>query len=442
MTNTPAKTDSLCGEVLTFSRDTLLVSLRFLDAALSRLPFEPYGGTLATDGRHLFYDPIHILRLYKRERNLPTRCILHSVLHCVFQHICPPGECTAADGQGRRLWNLACDIASEYTISGLNLQAAQIQDQSRQEKVFKALLERIDMLTAEKIYKHFVKEPLDSETLAFYEDLFTADDHSMWKSDDELPAIWQNVSRRMQIDMETFTRQQEGASRALMQNLKEVNREVSDYDGFIRKFATRQDGMKLDPDEFDYTLYSYGMQISGGRAPLIEQVEYKESLRQRDIVLGIYAHDLLSADKVRLFLLNTWDILHSTESFYSRVRLHVLLPSKELIPDENGSYAQVLSTIEDNVITSAEEMRTFAEGLTTPDSHGNDFRPLFDKVAELKRKRAFRNLRGLLILTEDVGLFPSSMPAFPGAFIFVNTDYSTPQVPPWAIRLVLQEDEI
>jgi len=48
----------------------------------------------------------------------------------------------------------------------------------------------------------------------------------------------------------------------------------------------------------------------------------------------------------------------------------------------------------------------------------------------------------VLILTEDVGAFPSVMPAFPGAFIFVNNDYSVPDVPPWAIRLVLQSDEI
>ena len=434
-----SRTDALAAEVLTFSRDTLLVNLRFLDAALDRLPFISYSGTMKTDGQGLYYDPRFVLKAYKNEQSLPTRHCLHVIFHCVFGHLSLPGGLSSSQ---RRFWNLAADIAGEYTISCLNLQAAASQDQNRMERVFAKLLERTDILTCEKIYKCLLKTAPDEEELEAWENLFKVDDHGAWYgTNEEIEAAWKGISHRMQIDMETFTRQQGNRAGALLLNLKEVNRQVSDYDGFIRKFATRSDGMKLNPDEFDYTLYSYGLQMSGGKVPLIEQTEYKDSMRVRDIALAIYAHDLLTPEKVKLFLLNTWDILHSTESFSSKVRLHILLPKKD-VTDDPASYIQVLSGIEDIVVSSGDEMREFVEGFTLPEAHGNDFRPVFDKVRDLSRTRAFKNLRGLLILTEDVGLFPASMPAFPGAFIFVNNDYSVPPVPAWAIRLVLQSDEL
>ncbi len=435
-------TESLADEILGFSRDSLLVNLRFLDSALNRLGFQSYSGTYATDGYRLFYDPRHVLKTYRAEQTLPARNCLHVILHCVFQHICIPDD-AYSDTKKRRLWDISCDIASEYTISVLGLQMLACRDQNRQERVFSSLLSNIDILTCEKLYRYFIKAEPDEEELSAYETLFHVDEHDRWRlSAPPLNDIWQGVSRRMQVDMETFTRQSTGGAGALMQNLKETNREVSDYAAFLRKFATRGDGMKLDPDEFDYTLYSYGMQISGGKIPLIEQTEYRDPMRVRDVAIAIFAHDILTQEKIRLFLINTWDILHSTESFSSKARLHVLLPSKSDIPGEDASYVGVLKTIETHVIESTEQMLEFVSGLTVPDAHGYDFRPVFDRVSYLNRIHRFKNLRGVLILTEDVGVFPSVMPAFPGAFIFVNNDYSVPDVPPWAIRLVLQSDEI
>ena len=49
------KQNALAREILLLSRNTLLVNLRFLDAALSRFTLTPIeGSTLLTDGKHLF----------------------------------------------------------------------------------------------------------------------------------------------------------------------------------------------------------------------------------------------------------------------------------------------------------------------------------------------------------------------------------------------------
>ena len=60
------KRNKLALDVLRLSRNTLLVNLRFLDAALNQLePLIVEGLTLATDGEALAYDPAAVLRLYR-----------------------------------------------------------------------------------------------------------------------------------------------------------------------------------------------------------------------------------------------------------------------------------------------------------------------------------------------------------------------------------------
>ena len=113
------KRNKLALDVLRLSRNTLLVNLRFLDAALNQLePLAVEGLTLATDGEALAYDPAHVLRLYRDEREAVTRAYLHMVLHGVFRHMFVH---TLVD---HHVWDLACDIAAEYVIAPEGDQAA------------------------------------------------------------------------------------------------------------------------------------------------------------------------------------------------------------------------------------------------------------------------------------------------------------------------------
>ena len=57
-------------------------------------------------------------------------------------------------------------------------------------------------------------------------------------------------------------------------------------------------------------------------------------------------------------------------------------------------------------------------------------------------RRVFHDLKGLLYFTDGYGSFPEVMPAYETAFIFVDEGYVIPDVPPWAVRLVLEEDAI
>ena len=67
------KADKLALDILRLSRNTLLVNLRFLDMALSRLTPEAAEIPLATDGEKLYYSPKHILACYSFEKERPVR---------------------------------------------------------------------------------------------------------------------------------------------------------------------------------------------------------------------------------------------------------------------------------------------------------------------------------------------------------------------------------
>ena len=73
---------------------------------------------------------------------------------------------------------------------------------------------------------------------------------------------------------------------------------------------------------------------------------------------------------------------------------------------------------------------------------GTDFRPAFEYVEQLKRDKEFNNLKGLIYFTDGYGEFPARKPSYETAFVFVDDDYNNPDVPPWAIKLILQKNEI
>ena len=298
MTELEEKRLQLAREVLNLSRNTLLVHLRFLDMALSRLrPVATDLAELATDGQYLAYDPGFVLRRYKQAKEIPVRDYLHVVLHCVFRHMyihsLPDQSC----------WDLACDIAVEHTISGLHLRAAAAPREASQQAELQKLEKEVKPLTAEKLYRYFLDKQLPPGEMERLRALFAADQHDIWylppeqklqitaqfrqsaigavvgrpqtgsssvgaelfrvtKYDHIGPdsgqltltaadaeADWADVSQRMQQDLETFSKRQGTEAGNLMQNLAAVNREKYDYTAFLRKFAVLGEVMKINDDD-------------------------------------------------------------------------------------------------------------------------------------------------------------------------------------------------
>ena len=135
------KLNDLALSVLKVSRNTLVIHLRFMDTAISRLRWVslpeaimhqpellPLAGCgLFTEGTAIVYDPVTLCRLYAQEKEAGPRAYLHMVLHCVFRHF------AVAPTIDHVLWDLACDMAVEGVINGLNLPALTTKNAAQQQ---------------------------------------------------------------------------------------------------------------------------------------------------------------------------------------------------------------------------------------------------------------------------------------------------------------------
>ena len=447
------KRNKLAADILRLSRNTLLVNLRFMDLALNQLQpevFEPL--RFVSDGEGLFYDPLWILKSYKDEQNAIVRAYLHVILHCVFKHLFVH---TLID---QELWNLACDIAVEYVIDGLNLPSLSVKKEAYQRQVFDALKKDVKQLTAEKIYHYYREKKLSEKEIKVLRGAFCADDHVLWyltedqkntmlgwqsdgngDSQDDgsgdaqstvntaLEERWGEIARRMQMDMESFSKMQGDKAGNMMQNLREVNRERYDYTAFLKKFAVLGEAMKINDDEFDYIYYTYGLKLYD-KMPLIEPLEYKEVKRIREFVIAIDTSGSVSGDMVQRFIQKTYNILQSTESFFSKINVHIIQCDADIQ--------------EDAKITSREDFDRYLKEMKLHGMGGTDFRPVFEYVDELREKKEFQNLKGLIYFTDGYGTFPAKKPPYETTFVFIDDGMNNYDVPPWAIKLILQKEGI
>ena len=361
----------------------------------------------------------------------------------------------------RSYWDIACDIAVENIITELDLKAVETFREDKQRDFISKLKQELKFITAEKIYAYLKDNVADPVEMAQLRGLFYADNHEIWymseeeistafglsyentdsaKSDGdgeesnrksafsaEMSQIWSDISERIQVDIETFGKQKGNIPGSMTQNLKAVNREKYDYTTFLKKFAVMGEAMKINDDEFDYIFYTYGLRLYE-KMPLIEPLEYKEIKAINEFVIAIDTSGSTSGELVQRFVQKTYNILKSTESFFSKINLHIIQCDADIQ--------------EDKKITCQEDFDEYLKTMQIRGLGGTDFRPVFEYVEQLRKDKEFINLKGLIYFTDGFGAFPERKPDYDTAFIFIDDEYNNPDVPPWAIKLVLQSDEI
>ena len=237
--------------------------------------------------------------------------------------------------------------------------------------------------------------------------------------------MWREISRRAQVDLETTSKEWGDKTDSLTQTLGAINREHYDYGEFLRRFACMGEAMHISEDEFDYVFYSYGLELYKDM-PLIEPLEYREEKRIREFAVVIDTSGSVEGEKVARFVQKTYNILKQTDSFFSRVNVHIIQADAEVK--------------EDVKITCAEELEAYIASMKLTGFGGTDFRAAFRHIDRLIEQREFTDFKGLIYFTDGEGIYPEKMPDYPAAFVFVDKDIP-PAVPSWAIRLVLDEDE-
>lgn len=423
--------NSMCLRILDAVRNELYLDFRYLDMALCALAFSANEQihTMATDGSHLFFSREQILRVYRKNPLFLNRSYLHSVLHCIFRHLWMRGNREPV------LWNLACDIAVEWTIDSfekpstrrtLSLQRTQYYTHLKEEKI---------PVTAAAIY-HDLLTITDYDRQAALQFEFYTDDHRFWPADPaKSPSAaqagqnWEKIGRRVTKEMERKG-EQNGESVSSIQTQIAQGKNRRSYRDFLRKFTVLKEELHCDYDEFDLNYYTYGLKLYKNM-PLIEPLESREIMKISEFVIILDTSYSTNGPLVKRFLEETFQIIRQRNSFFRKCHIRI-------IQCDNQVHA-------DTVITSDEDIARLLQDFSLIGGGGTDFRPAFSYVNRLLDEGVFHDLRGLLYFTDGKGIYPARRPPYETAFVFLEKPGeagSIPEVPPWAMRIQLEEDDI
>lgn len=417
-------------EVLAVVRSELYLEFRFLDMALSALApaAEERCCTQATDGIALYYQPSALLRLYQDNPKYLNRLYLHTVFHCVFRHLWLRGK------REPQLWNLACDIAVENVIDHLGRKSVQRPLTYVRQNAYRRITEEERVIAAAPVYRWLCRQT--PGVLRQLEREFYTDDHRLWPKDppdqpQQMPTplpqkTWQKIGDRMQTELDLRDKEAGEGSDALKQQIKAASRSRRSYQDFLRRFCVNREEVRLDPEEFDLNFYTYGLSVYGDM-PLIEPLETRESKKIEELALVIDTSYSTSGELVRAFLAETYTLLKGRENFFHRMNLH-------LIQADNAVQQDILIRSEEDLIRAMNHFELRGGG-------GTDFRPAFEYVARLCAEKKFSHLRGLLYFTDGMGTYPARRPPYDTAFLFLGDRFDNANVPPWAMKVVLEEEE-
>ena len=443
------KIRSLAAELMQLASDTIVVNMRFLDVAVFALPSQPREGLLgaATDGKRFYYDPLWLLLQSQDQPSFALRLYLHSLLHCIFFHS------YGYDKLDRTLWDLAVDLAVENTILELSLPAGALprdaellaalrqlhrdMNPEAQEVYHHSVLwnqmgmSRMEKkkklpLTAEHIYRHFLTHRPSPATLEHLAGLSHMDEHISWQQVTEVVPnmeAFKKIAERVKADLKSFSKGK-NRSESLSVNLTEATRERVDYGKILARFAAYAEDMMVNDDEFDYIYYTYGL-AHYGNMPLVEPLEYRDVKKIRDFVIVIDTSASCRKGLVEAFLKQTVAVLKNTESFFTRINLHILQCDNQVRKDTR--------------ITELSELEAFLSDVKMEGFGSTDFRPAFEYVGKLMEQKELENIKGMIYFTDGYGTYPETMPPYSVLFAFMEEDEHRPPLPVWAMSVVVED---
>ena len=463
--------DNAGKEVLNAARNELYIEMRFMGSALNSLGYEMdlTTTTVGTDAVDIRFNPSYVLRLFMEEPGKLNRTYVHMLLHCIFMHMY-----TSARYKDEQLFDICADIVVESILDGMDYQSIYRVSSDYRDKWYSLLEKELKVLTVEKLYKYFSEDnKLDVFELEKLEREFKLDDHGFWtrlvdKPDDnkdkdntnedkEKPPLdedmdspnvpgtekkrekyinprrlkkiqnrqkdWDKEAKRIQTEIETIGKNAGDRTGKLEWILRFQNTNRTDYREFLKRFMILREEGGIDPDSFDYGMYSFGLEHYGDM-PLIEENEFREVKKIRELAIVIDTSASCKDELVQRFLDETASLLLEKESFFQKIKIHLIQCDDQIQRDD--------------LITSVEDMKRLSKGIHVEGGYGTDFRPAFNYIEELRLKGEFENLKGLVYFTDGYGTYPEKPTSYDTAFVFPeDEDYNDEDVPDWALKLFI-----
>lgn len=439
----------LAVRILELARESILIKFRFFDTVMTRIElvedFSVNGFEMKFEkpGRdadsaiilprepspwlspQLHYNPRELVLRYKDETAVAVRLLLHVILHCLFLHYNREGKVE------REYWDIATDIAVENVILSMDIMGLEMMRDNEERMILSRLQKWISYLSAEKIYREFMVGGISSESKWEYGRIFSFDLHPSQRDEKQSKEEiiisqkdFEEIAGKLSQELKSFSKDVKGKD-AILLNLKESTRKRYDYDEILRVFCCNNEEIKVNPDEFDYIYYTYGMNLYKN-VPLIEPLEYTDEKKIKEFVIAVDTSASVRGEIVEGFLKRTYDILERSVSFSENLLVHLIQCDSEIT--------------DDYVIRSKEELKRASDTFRVKGFGATDFRPVFEYVETLIDKREFTNLQGLIYFTDGYGIYPEKPTKYDTMFVFNSYDEFRMQPPGWAISVTLDGD--
>lgn len=415
-------------KIMRLARDIITVRFRFFDAALAKYKLKVSAGLdgYMADGEYLYYDPKRLLKDYIDEPNIAVRVYMHVLLHSVFLHS------YRKDKKNEDYWNMACDVATEYTILKMGFSECATSKEDEQRVRIAKLKKWVPEITAEKVYREFMVGGVSKDAEAEYKRLFAVDKHFKRIAAKEEPEViiteedWKKIAERVKAELKSFSDNKTG-DETIALNLEEATKRRYDYESILRKFAVMGEEIMVSPDEYDNIYYTYGLRTYGN-LPLIEPLEYAEVKKVKEFVIALDTSASCRGEVVKNFLSKTFDILSREESFFHNVNIHIIQCDNQVRRDTK--------------IESKQQLKDFIDTGKLTGFGATDFRPVFSYVDQLIEDKQFENLKGLIYFTDGYGIYPEKCPEYDTIFAFLDDDKNRMNIPVWAMEVVLDEESL
>lgn len=398
----------------------ILLKLRFLEIAMCSITWEPLigYGSYACNGEKLYYDPEKLIRDYKHDQQSIVNLYLHVIFHKIFHHDMDYDE------KQTESWDLAADIAVWTVMMELATYRDTSEADAERRQKLKVLRKRCPQLSAQKLYRLFLLEPPSDSEGASLKRLFKMDIHDSWIKPENYEISveqWKKITERIKADLKSFSKNKAGGE-SLDIELADATRKKSDYTLFLQRFMARNEAIQVNDEEFDYIYYTYGLEHYENM-PLIEPLEYKDVNKINEFVIVLDTSASCKGGIVAEFLEKTVGIFQSEDAFFKKMNVHILQCDNVIQSDTK--------------ITCTEDFREFLKNGKLTGFGSTDFRPAFEYVDKLRDEGELKKLKGLIYFTDGYGIYPERMPDYDVAFVFVDEDDRSPEVPPWAAKVIL-----
>ena len=419
------KAEYIAGEILAEARGRLVLHFPYLDQAIFGLrPLSSKIVSFGSDGAFLYYDPFYLIDQYEKDENAAVKLLLHTTLHMLFRQPLVGPQIM------RPLWNLACDISVEHLIESFDLPVPKSGRAEARRELYGTLQSEGVYMSAEAVYAWLSEHPPAEPELVSCRELFCRDAHGVWyrredgTAGEEIPELsdWEQIRR----DTVSLAEAESDDKNSLfLELLRGRQKPGTDYSAFLRRFLARSEIMQPSRTEFDQGLYRASERLYGP-VRLIEPLEYSDDPHLTELLIAIDTSGSVKGKRVKRFVRRTLEILCGRDVF---------------VPGTKVCIVQCDDRIRDVcMIGSRNELDAYLTDLRLSGFGQTDFRPVFELAEEYVHRGELKDLAGIFYFTDGDGIYPKKASPWETVFVIDSDVPERANVPPWAVRVEMDED--